>query len=361
MQPDMQQYIQQALLVWYDQSRRDLPWRQTVDPFSIWVSEIMLQQTRVDTVIPYYKRFLERFPTLLALADAKLDEVLVLWKGLGYYTRARNLYLGAKYVVDNYDGIVPSTLKEIKGIAGIGDYTAGAILSIAYNLPYPAVDGNVIRVLSRVYAIDRDVAEHRTKKEIHLRAQALVPSDRPGAFNQAVMDLGAGICTPTNPGCFRCPLRDHCVAQQLGIQEQLPIKQPRPQRRMIQRQIAIICRDNRFLLVKRPEKGLFGGLWEFPGFDWTMSNKGLGDNSVREIGQWIFSEFGCFSSKIEPLLNGKHVFTHMEWQMQAYLCEIQGPVDNIARGQWYSVKEMDALAIPTAYKMILAWIACTYS
>ena len=238
-----------------------MPWRETSDPYAIWVSEVMLQQTRVDTVIPYWNDWMDQFPTVDALAEAELDDVLKRWEGLGYYSRARNLHGAARMVRERFNGRVPETVDELRELPGVGEYTAGAVASIAYGVPTPAVDGNVRRVLSRIH----DLADP-TAAELRDRAAALVPEDRPGDFNQALMELGATICTPRNPDCDACPIAAWCEARRLGVQELRP--QPREQKPIPEQTVptAVIERDDgALLLVRRPEDGLLGGLWEFPG------------------------------------------------------------------------------------------------
>ncbi len=255
------------IVAFYRRGRRDLPWRRTADPYAVWVSEIMLQQTRVATVIPYFERWLERFPTVEALAAAPLDDVLAMWSGLGYYSRARNLHKGAAEVVARYDGRVPRTVKELRGLPGIGRYTAGAIASIAYGEPEPVLDGNVMRVLARLYAIDDDVKATATQKRLWDLATELVPADAPGDFNQGMMELGATVCTPTSPTCLVCPLRERCAARAQGRQDELP-NLPRRKKAdelpLIDAAAAWITRRDKVLLVRRRPGGLFGGLWELP-------------------------------------------------------------------------------------------------
>ncbi len=252
--------LAEALLDHFDVHRRPMPWRETSDPYAIWVSEVMLQQTRVDTVVPYWERWLERFPTVGALADAELDDVLKHWEGLGYYSRARNLHSAARVVRERYDGAVPSEPEELRRLPGVGEYTAGAVASIAFGVPEPAVDGNVRRVLSRLYDL-----EAPTARELRDLAAALVPQDRPGDFNQALMELGATVCSPRSPDCARCPVADRCAARRLGVQE----LRPRPASRKAVpveavRTLVLVRPDGSLLLVRRPLDGLLGGLWEFP-------------------------------------------------------------------------------------------------
>lgn len=216
--------FQDDLLSWYDANKRDLPWRKDQDPYKVWVSEIMLQQTKVDTVIPYFHRFIDKFPTVYALADAEPQDVLKAWEGLGYYSRARNLQNAVQEVVADYGGTVPANPDELGSLKGIGPYTRGAILSIAYDQPEPAVDGNVMRVISRVLKIEENIAQHRVKKLFEAYIRELIPASDPASFNQAIMELGALVCTPKSPACMLCPIQKHCVAFTEGIQQELPVK-----------------------------------------------------------------------------------------------------------------------------------------
>lgn len=252
------------LLNWYDVHQRKLPWRGTRDPYRIWVSEVMLQQTQVDTVIPYYRRWLKRFPTLRALAEASQQEVLALWEGLGYYSRARNLHRAAQAVMRDHGGRLPRSVDELRALPGVGRYTAGAIASIAFNQPAAALDGNVKRVLARVFNYTGDVKTPRGENDLWALAESLLPAERPGDHNQALMDLGALICTPRAPACLLCPVRALCQAQQLGVQEARPITRPRlpvPHHTML---VGVVYKRGRVLLVQRPADDLLGGLWAFP-------------------------------------------------------------------------------------------------
>ncbi|HUP19541.1 MAG TPA: A/G-specific adenine glycosylase [Gemmatimonadota bacterium] len=250
-----------VLLDHYDRTRRAMPWRETSDPYAIWVSEVMLQQTRVDAVIPYWERWMARFPTVHALAEADLGDVLRHWQGLGYYSRARNLHRAAREVRERYTGEVPGEAEELRRLPGVGEYTAGAVASIAFGRRVPAVDGNVRRVLSRLHNL-----ENPGSAELRRLAHDLVPADRPGDFNQALMELGATLCTPRSPRCERCPVAAWCRARALGVQEERP--RPKPRKRVPEEAVetAVVVRDDRaLLLVRRPEAGLLGGMWEPPG------------------------------------------------------------------------------------------------
>ena len=268
-------HIAQALVRHFDRGHREMPWRHTRDPYAIWLSETMLQQTQVRTVIPYYERFLARFPTLAALARADLSEVLALWSGLGYYRRARHLHEAASQVVSRHSGRLPDTIEELRALPGIGRYTAGAVASIAFDRPAPVVDGNVMRVLARVYAYDRDISVPRHQAFFWERAEEIVRAvprigrrPRFGDFNQAIMELGATLCTPVAPACAQCPLRSYCAARAQGRQEDLPVKAAGKAVPVVRRTALIIFRQNRnrrqVLLFQRPPGGLWEQMWEFP-------------------------------------------------------------------------------------------------
>lgn len=257
--------MRDQLAEWYGHQQRELPWREMKNPYGTWVSEIMLQQTRVATVIPYFLRFMERFPTVTDLAEADLDDVLAQWSGLGYYRRARNLHAGAKEVVERFGGELPANHKDLLSIKGIGRYTAGAIASIAFNLPYPAVDGNVYRIFSRICCLDDPVntpALHRTCEAI---ASQIVQGNSPGDLTQAMMELGALTCTPKSPACLLCPVREHCKAYATGQTLDYPVPKKTTAVQDMTVQWAMVKRNDQILLVQRPDDGLFAGLWELPG------------------------------------------------------------------------------------------------
>lgn len=273
-----------ALLGWYRERARDLPWRRTSDPYAIWVSEVMLQQTRVDTVIPYYERFMARWPDVADLAAAELDHVLEAWSGLGYYRRARQLHQAATEVVDRHGGELPHTAEELVGLTGVGRYTAGAIASIAYGQATPLVDGNVIRVLSRLFGFDEDMRTAKGQRRVWERAGQLVVDDAPGDFNQALMELGATVCRPKRPRCDACPLADACVARRQERTAELPVlsKKKPPTAHSL---VAAVVKDRkgRVLLAQRVRDGLFGGLWEPPmvaGEELARVRKIMGEHGI---------------------------------------------------------------------------------
>lgn len=307
--------IQQKLLYWYELNQRILPFRKNNDPYRIWVSEIMLQQTQVDTVIPYYNRFMTQFPTVFDLASAEEDEVYKLWAGLGYYSRARNLLKCAKEIVEVYEGIFPMDYKKVLKLPGIGPYTAGAVLSIAYNLKYPAVDGNVMRVISRIYNIEDDIAIPKTKKNFEKKVKDILPNDV-RHFNQSIMELGALICTPKNPKCEKCPVQDQCQANILNIQDKLPLKTKKIKNNKIYLGVGILNREQEILLVKN-KKGLLSGLWGLPAIEGSDEV-----DAKKNLLKMIDEDHKVKVKNCEKLGEEKHVFTHKTWKMIVYKIDV---------------------------------------
>jgi A/G-specific adenine glycosylase len=306
--------IRRSLLDWYRRNRRDLPWRKEKNPYKTWVSEIMLQQTRVDTVVPYFERFMEQFPTLEALAEAPEEQVLKAWEGLGYYSRARNLHAAVKEVVANYGGKVPDDLERISKLKGIGPYTAGAILSIAYDKKAPAVDGNVMRVFSRLFALTDDIAKVSTRKKMERLAETLIPDEAPGDFNQALMELGALICSPTSPQCLFCPVLSVCDAYRLGMEEELPRKKKAKPPTEEEVAILLITCGMHFLVEKRPDQGLLAGLWGLPTIGWSDQKE---MESILEF---------CDQKQIPAtkfMIKGQfeHIFSHRHWKVTVMTVE----------------------------------------
>ncbi|MCI9403269.1 MAG: A/G-specific adenine glycosylase [Oscillospiraceae bacterium] len=292
------------LLAWYRENARVLPWRSDPTPYHVWVSEIMLQQTRVAAVLDYYKRFLEVLPTVKDLAECPEDRLMKLWQGLGYYSRARNLQKAARQVMADFGGTFPDTFDAIRTLSGVGDYTAGAISSIAFGRAVPAVDGNVLRVVSRLTLDRRDVTKPETKKDITAALQRTMPREAPGDFNQALMELGATVCLPNGaPLCEKCPARDFCAAHRAGAELDLPVKSLKKERRVEERTVWLIFREGKVALRKRPDKGLLAGLWEYP-------NEREGSPCP-------------VTGKEEFAASGKHIFTHIEWHMTAYTLEAE--------------------------------------
>ncbi len=327
-----------ALLSWYDREKRVLPWRENKDPYRVWVSEIMLQQTRVEAVIDYYNRFLKLFPTVKALAEAPTEQVLKAWEGLGYYNRAKNLQKAAQMVVNDYNGIFPKTAKELLKLPGIGRYTAGAVSSIAYDCPEPAVDGNVLRVIMRILACHENVSKDSVKTEVEELVRRIIPI-RAGDFNQSLMELGALVCLPNGaPLCEKCPLSDICEGRHKGIAGELPNKTQKKERTIEKKTVFIIVEDGRVALCKRPEKGLLAGMWEFPNCEGTLGPK----RAKEQLADW------GISGEMSKLGRAVHIFTHREWHMSAYFVRAQSTGRNSF--VWADERELkESLTVPTAF------------
>ena len=310
----------QSLLLWYQQNKRDLPWRHTSDPYQIWISEIMLQQTRVEAVKPYYARFLEACPNVAALAEIPEERLMKLWEGLGYYSRARNLQKAARVVVEQHGGIMPKTYEELLELPGIGEYTAGAIASIAYGERVPAVDGNVLRVLARVRATEADITLSETKKEFRQELLRVVPKEA-GDFTQSLIELGATVCAPNRePTCNACPLMACCAAYREQKTQHIPVRSSKKPRRIEEKTVFLIRDGDRTALSKRPSKGLLSGLYELPN---TPGH--LGESEVLAH----LRSLGFEPLRIERLENAKHIFTHIEWHMIAYDVRITPEFDGL--------------------------------
>ncbi len=307
--------MQQRLIRWYQKHGRDLPWRDTRNPYRIWVSEIMLQQTQVETVIAYYERFVAAFPSVQALAREPLQKVLLIWQGLGYYARARNLHRGARLVVSRWDGRVPDTQKELLQIPGIGRSTAGAILSLAYDRPAPILDGNVKRVLCRLFAIRRDPAKPDVLKRLWALSEVLTPGTDVHTYTQAVMDLGATICTPIDPRCTVCPLRNNCQACRRSLQHLIPVrarKEPTPHHEYA---LGIVRHRGRVLIRQRPEEGLLGGLWGFPNY--RRRPKGTLADALH---QGLHNDLGLALESGEKTGTVRHAYTHFKITLHVFEC-----------------------------------------
>jgi len=338
--------MQTLLLGWYRDNHRQLPWRETKDPYAIWVSEVMLQQTQVSTVVPYYDRFMARFPTMMDLAGADQEQILKLWEGLGYYARARNLHKASQVVVDQFDGQVPADEKLFKSLPGVGDYIAAAVLSIAFGLSLAVVDGNVKRVLSRLCTMDAPVNHSSSHKQFQAVADRLLERSQPAVFNQAVMELGALVCTPGTPRCTGCPLVRHCRALENDSIAHYPRRiktKPVPTHHIA---VGVVEKEDRLLITRRKPEGLLGGLWEFPGG--KVENNETGPAAcIREIKE----ETGLEVTISSHLTRIKHAYTHFKIEMDVYLCryvagqvELAGPVDH----RWIRPSEIDDYPFPKA-------------
>ncbi|MGM9925239.1 MAG: A/G-specific adenine glycosylase [Bacillus sp. (in: firmicutes)] len=346
--------FQNDLIRWFEHEQRHLPWRADQDPYKVWVSEIMLQQTRVETVIPYFNRFIEWFPTLKDFAEADEEKILKAWEGLGYYSRVRNLQSAVREVQENYGGVVPDTPEEIISLKGVGPYTAGAILSIAYGKPEPAVDGNVMRVLSRILLIKEDIAKPKTRKIFEDAVRAIISHDNPSYFNQALMELGALICTPGTPACMLCPVREHCAAFFEGVQAELPVKVKVVKTKKEKLLSAIITdEEGRILVQKRPAKGLLANLWEFPSF--TFDQKAVPNKNMYEDAFLINhnARVAIMPAKIADI---QHVFSHLVWNLVGYTGKIaeEIPPETMAKNRlkWVTEAEMAELAFPVPYQKV---------
>jgi len=344
--------IAERVLSWYGDYKRDLPWRKTRDPYHIWVSEVMLQQTQVETVIPYYQRFLAWFPAVAALAEAPLDHVLKAWENMGYYSRARNLHGAAKRVQKDFKGKIPETRKELMGLPGVGPYTAAAILSMAFDRPVPAVDANVRRVMARVFAVEEPVDGTRAARHVWGLAKELIPEKGAGEFNQALMDLGATICTSRRPGCTACPLRTVCEAHARHLQEVLPLtkkRSPIPHYHMTAG--VIRDRDGQILITQRRNKGLLGGLWKFPG-----GRQGPGEDLRACLRREIQEEVGVRVRVGRAVASIKHAYTHFRITLHAFHCthpEGTPMVLGCRDWCWATARQFDDLAFSRADRKIV--------
>lgn len=338
----------EPLLAFYDSGRRVLPWREEPTPYHVWVSEIMLQQTRVEAVKPYYDRFMKVLPDIRSLAKAQEEELLKLWEGLGYYNRVRNMKKAAEIIAEQYDGEMPSTYEEILALPGIGSYTAGAVSSIAYGLKRPAVDGNVLRVLSRLRADSRNIMQQSVRKSVEDELFAVMPEERSGDFNQALMELGAMVCTPNGiPKCADCPWESLCIAHRVGQETQFPYKPPKKARVIEEKTVLIIKDENKAALMKRPETGLLAGMYEFPSV--------AGHLSEDEVLCYL-KEKGWSVLRIEKLPASKHIFTHKEWHMTGYAVRVDELADRSHDDPLLFVEQREArerYPIPTAYRAYL--------
>lgn len=343
------------LLAWYGRCGRDLPWRQTRDPYRIWLSEIMLQQTGVATVIPYYQRFLQHFADVKELASASIDEVIELWAGLGYYSRARNLHAAACQVVTEFEGRFPADMQGLMALPGIGRSTAGAILSIAFDKKAPILDGNVRRVLIRLYAIDEPPRAAVVEKNLWQRAEELTSVERPHDYAQAIMDLGATVCTPRNPVCQVCPLASLCQAQRLGLTGELPRRQPRKPVPLVRQVALLLGRDGEFLVRKRPLLGMLGGLWEFPCREVTDGHE------AAAVAAEFLAEL-ALSGRIRELGQVRHAYSHFRLEVAVYQVAVDGQlrIGQVAEGQpslWLPPTELADLALHGAHKKVRALLA----
>lgn len=332
--------IAKPLLCWYHSHSRTLPWRDDPQPYYVWISEIMLQQTRVEAVKPYFERFIAALPTIQALADVPPDKLLKLWEGLGYYNRARNLKRAAVLIMEKYGGRLPADYDELLTLPGIGRYTAGAICSIAYEIPAPAVDGNVLRVISRVLASHDDIMKDSTRRKIEQTLLPAIPKDACRHFNQALMELGAMICLPKGAAkCPECPLKQICLAYDRDIVAELPAKSPKKSRRIEEKTIFRFVYQDKIAFRQRSNRGLLAGMWELPQADGCLTPKDAADFAAQN---------GLSVCCIKPLEKAKHIFTHMEWHMIGYEITVAALPDDTPF-TWLTAQELvDNFAVPTA-------------
>ena len=350
----LNQDIRRKLLAWYDKTKRDLPWRDTKDPYSIWVSEIMLQQTRVKTVLPYYERWIKALPTIDKLADAPERKVLKLWEGLGYYSRVRNLKKAAKIISKKMDGKVPDTVAGLQNLPGIGRYTAGAISSIAFGQKAPVLDGNVKRVLSRLFCINENGATSASEDRLWQKAEDLLPASRPGDFNQALMELGATVCIHRSPTCQQCPLRTTCEAFLKNNVEQFPPAKKKAPAKKIEVSAGIIIRNKKVYIQQRAKDGLMGGLWEFPG-----GKRKKGESPEECLKREIKEELGTTIGILNKVMTIKHTYTQFRVTLHVFNCYLQ---DNQLRPngceqwRWVSLEKLNTYPFPAANVKIVKYL-----
>ncbi len=337
--------LEAPLLRWYDENRRTLPWREEVSPYRTWVSEIMLQQTRVAAVLPYFARFMAAFPTVEALAEGDEQLLMKLWEGLGYYSRARNLQKAARVIVTEHGGQFPSTYQALAALPGIGDYTAGAILSIAFGQPVPAVDGNVLRVAARITGSELDILDAKNRRLFRAWMEHAMSQARPGAYNQALMDLGAMVCLPGGaPLCDACPAAAFCAARREGRQQALPVRAPKKEKRREEKTVFLLLHeDGRAALRRRPERGLLAGLWEYPHVEGLLDEQ----QAARQLERW-----GLTVRRWQQSWQGRHIFTHVLWQMQGYMAVVSGPGPE--DWSWYDSRQRQQRAVPSAFEKATA-------
>ncbi len=329
------------IVAWHREHKRDLPWRVDPSPYHTWLSEIMLQQTRIEAVIPYYHRFLQELPTIEDLANVEEDRLLKLWEGLGYYSRARNLKKAAQKIMENYGGNLPITAKELRGLPGIGDYTAGAIASMSFGQPEPAVDGNVLRVFTRITGNTGDITQTAVKKRITLELRKIYPSGSDaGDFTEGLMELGETLCIPNGtPRCEQCPVAHLCIANKENLTEKIPVKTEKKKRKIQTKTVFVLECNGKFALRRRPEKGLLSGMWELPNVD--EDTNGQCPYAIPII-------------QAKPLEHSVHIFTHIEWHMQGIYCECSECSDQFI---WVTPQEiLHEKALPVAFRVYKDWI-----
>jgi len=336
--------MSKALLDWYDRIKRPLPWRKDTEPYKVWLSEIMLQQTQVITVINYFNRFISKYPDVLALSKADEADVFKLWEGLGYYSRARNLIRCARIVVDDYSGSFPDTAECLQKLPGIGPYTAGAIASIAFGEWVPAIDGNVLRVISRLNKIELPINQPKNNEVFKAYTMALM-SERPGDFNQALMELGATVCKPRKPNCEQCPLLDICLAYQTQSVERYPNITPKPLKRDINLGICILFNVDTLLITKNSNTGLLANLWGFPSVECDDL-----DTGEIQIARWLYENYGIIGKFVHKQVGKTHIFTHLKWKPILYFFYVNDKISiEFPICEWSTLERLKAKAFPTAF------------
>ena len=334
--------INEPLLSWFETHKRVLPWRENPTPYRVWVSEIMLQQTRVEAVKPYFERFTKELPNVRHLAECDEERLLKLWEGLGYYNRVRNMQIAAKTVMEEYQGKLPADYEKLLTLKGIGHYTAGAIASIAYGIPVPAVDGNVLRVITRITADDTDIMKQAFRTQMEQQLKESMPKEAASAYNQALMELGATVCVPNGePDCDNCPVQNICMAKKEGSQMAYPVKSKAKQRRIEKKTVFVIRDGSRVILNKRPEKGLLAGLYEFPNVE--------GHLKEEEVITYL-KKMGLSPIRLKKLEDSRHIFSHIEWHMTGYAVQIDETEQEYQNMLFVDVKETEEqYPIPAAF------------
>jgi A/G-specific adenine glycosylase len=336
------------LIDWFRYNQRTLPWRVNKNPYKVWVSEIMLQQTRVNAVISYFHRFIDRFPTVQSLAEASLEDIYQVWEGLGYYSRAKKMHEAAQIIQNQQGGIFPDTYEKVKALPGIGEYSAGAILSIAYNQPYAAVDGNVLRVFARIFRIKKNILDSKTKKEINALVTANISLASPSEYTESIMELGALVCLPKNPKCLVCPIQGSCLAFKHGEQEKIPIRVDKTIQIEEEMVVLVIRCYHTIWMEKRKDKGLLAGFWQIPNF--------LVDSSQNIVDQIKNFSHKNYFSKGEPqfLFQEKHIYSHRIWKMKVYEIIIESsPLQNSETSRWIPWDELQNFPIGGAFRKII--------
>lgn len=336
------------LLAWYGHNARALPWRRDREPYHVWVSEIMLQQTRVEAVRGYYERFLQALPDVRALADCPEERLMKLWEGLGYYRRARNLQKAAKTVMAEHGGVFPADYASIRALAGVGEYTAGAVCSICFGEATPAVDGNVLRIMARLTDCHQAIDAPAVRRSFDEQLRAIYPPDAAGTFTQALMELGACVCTPRSPRCAACPVKESCAGHAAGTQTALPVRKPKKARREEERTVFLLCANRKLALQKRPDGGLLGGMWELP----AVSDALTAEGALEQARLWGLNPIG-----MEKTLHHTHVFTHIEWHMTCHVIDVAREAGALT---WVTAEALDAsYALPSAFRPFLDAYALT--